>query len=144
MEKALIKQVYDFKDVTSVREGYTINAFEVTIKDGKVQSCRGEAKNADNCRRNKSLRFLAVSRAKRTACNRTCPHSNHKATGLNHRHKRKNYTDSTRSACTKLTYKKSVCRIVNGAYHHRNNSWNCVFYNERPNWPGKHKFNSVK
>ena len=48
MEKTLIKQVYDFKDVTSVREGYTINAYEVTIKDGKVQSCRGEVKNADN------------------------------------------------------------------------------------------------
>ena len=47
MEKALIKQVYDFKDVTSVREGYTINAYEVTVKDGKVQSCRGEVKNAD-------------------------------------------------------------------------------------------------
>ena len=47
MEKALIKQVYDFKDVTSVREGYTINAYEVTIKDGKVQSCRGEVKNAE-------------------------------------------------------------------------------------------------
>lgn len=48
MEKALIKQVYDFKDVTSVREGYSINAYEVTIKDCKVQSCRGEVKNADN------------------------------------------------------------------------------------------------
>ena len=48
MEKVLIKQVYDFKDVTSVREGCTINAYEVTIKDGKVQSCRGEVKNADN------------------------------------------------------------------------------------------------
>ena len=47
MEKVLIKQVYDFKDVTSVREGYTINAYEVTIKDGKVQSCRGEVKNAE-------------------------------------------------------------------------------------------------
>lgn len=47
MEKALIKQVYDYKDVTSVREGYTINAFDVTIKDCKVQSCRGEVKNAD-------------------------------------------------------------------------------------------------
>ena len=44
MEKALIKQVYDFKDVTSVREGYTINAYEVTIKDGKVQACRGEVR----------------------------------------------------------------------------------------------------
>ena len=48
MEKALIKQVYDFKDVTSVREGCTINAFEVTIKDGKVLSCRGEVRNADS------------------------------------------------------------------------------------------------
>ena len=48
MEKALIKQVYDFKDVTSVREGYTINAYDVTIKDGKVQSCRGEVRNADS------------------------------------------------------------------------------------------------
>ena len=48
MEKALIKQVYDFKDVTSVREGYTINAYDVTIKDGKVLSCRGEVKNADS------------------------------------------------------------------------------------------------
>ena len=48
MEKALIKQVYDFKDVTSVREGYTINAYEVTVRDGMVISCRGEVKNADN------------------------------------------------------------------------------------------------
>ena len=48
MEKALIKQVYDFKDVTSVREGYTINAYEVTVRDGIVISCRGEVKNADN------------------------------------------------------------------------------------------------
>ena len=48
MEKTLVKEVYDYKDVTSVREGYTINAYEVTIKDGKVQSCRGEVKNADN------------------------------------------------------------------------------------------------
>ena len=48
MEKTLIKQVYDFKDVTSVREGYTINAFDVTIKDCKVQSCRGEVKNSNN------------------------------------------------------------------------------------------------
>lgn len=48
MEKTLVKEVYDFKDVTSVKEGYTINAYEVTIKDGKVQSCRGEVKNADN------------------------------------------------------------------------------------------------
>ena len=48
MEKALIKQVYDFKDVTSVREGYTINAYEVTVRDGMVISCRGEVKNATN------------------------------------------------------------------------------------------------
>ena len=48
MEKTLIKQVYDYKDVTSVRDGYTINAYEVTIKDGTVQSCRGEVQNADN------------------------------------------------------------------------------------------------
>ena len=48
MEKTLIKQVYDYKDVTSVRDGYTINAYEVTIKDGKVQSCRGEVRNADS------------------------------------------------------------------------------------------------
>ena len=48
MEKTITKLVYDYKDVTEVREGCTINAYEVTIKDGKVQSCRGEAKNADN------------------------------------------------------------------------------------------------
>ena len=48
MEKTITKLVYDYKDVTSVREGYTINAYEVTIKDGKVQACRGEVKNADN------------------------------------------------------------------------------------------------
>ena len=48
MEKTITKLVYDYKDVTEVREGYTINAYEVTIKDGKVQSCRGEVKNADN------------------------------------------------------------------------------------------------
>ena len=48
MEKTLVKEVYDFKDVTSVREGYTINAYEVTIKDGKVQSCRGEVTTSDN------------------------------------------------------------------------------------------------
>ena len=47
MEKIITKLVYDYKDVTEVREGYTINAYEVTIKDGKVQSCRGEVKNAD-------------------------------------------------------------------------------------------------
>ena len=48
MEKSLIKQVYDFKDVTSIREGYSINAYEVTVRDGMVISCRGEVKNADN------------------------------------------------------------------------------------------------
>ena len=48
MEKTITKLVYDYKDVTEVREGYTINAYEVTIKDGKVLSCRGEVKNADN------------------------------------------------------------------------------------------------
>ena len=48
MEKTITKLVYDYKDVTEVREGYTINAYEVTIKDGKVQSCRGEVKNADS------------------------------------------------------------------------------------------------
>ena len=47
MEKTITKLVYDYKDVTSVRESYTINAYEVTIKDGKVQSCRGEVKNAE-------------------------------------------------------------------------------------------------
>ena len=48
MKKIITKLVYDYKDVTSVRDGYTINAYEVTIKDGKVQSCRGEVKNADS------------------------------------------------------------------------------------------------
>ena len=48
MEKTLIKQVYDYTDVTSVREGYSINAYEVTVRDGMVSSCRGEVKNADN------------------------------------------------------------------------------------------------
>ena len=48
MEKTLIKQVYDYTDVTSVREGYSINAYEVTVRDGMVISCRGEVKNADN------------------------------------------------------------------------------------------------
>ena len=47
MEKTITKLVYDYKDVTEVREGYSINAYEVTIKEGKVQSCRGEVKNAD-------------------------------------------------------------------------------------------------
>ena len=48
MERTIKRTVYDYKDVTSIREGYTINAFDVTIKDCKVQSCRGEIKNADN------------------------------------------------------------------------------------------------
>ena len=48
MERTIKRTVYDYKDVTSIREGYTINAFDVTIKDCKVQSCRGEVKNADN------------------------------------------------------------------------------------------------
>ena len=47
MEKTITKLVYDYKDVTSVREGYTINAYEVTVRDGMVISCRGEVKNAD-------------------------------------------------------------------------------------------------
>ena len=47
MKKTITKLVYDYTDVTSVREGCTINAYEVTIKDGKVQSCRGEVKNAE-------------------------------------------------------------------------------------------------
>lgn len=48
MEKTLVKEVYDFKNVTSVSEGYTINAFDVTIKGGKVQSCRGEVTTSGN------------------------------------------------------------------------------------------------
>ena len=48
MEKTITKLVYDYKDVTSVREGYTINAYEVTVREGMVISCRGEVKNADN------------------------------------------------------------------------------------------------
>lgn len=48
MGKTITKLVYDYKDVTSIREGCTINAYEVTIKDGKVLSCRGEVKNADS------------------------------------------------------------------------------------------------
>ena len=47
MEKTLIKQVYDYNDVTSVRDGYTINAYEVTVREGMVISCRGEVKNAE-------------------------------------------------------------------------------------------------
>ena len=48
MEKTITKLVYDYKDVNSVREGYTINAYEVTVRDGIVISCRGEVKNADS------------------------------------------------------------------------------------------------
>lgn len=48
MEKTITKLVYDYKDVTSVREGYSINAYEVTVRDGIVISCRGEVKNADS------------------------------------------------------------------------------------------------
>ena len=48
MEKTITKLVYDYKDVTEVREGYSINAYEVTVRDGMVISCRGEVKNADN------------------------------------------------------------------------------------------------
>lgn len=47
MEKTITKLVYDYKDVTSVREGYSINAYEVTVRDGMVISCRGEVKNAE-------------------------------------------------------------------------------------------------
>ena len=48
MERTIKITVYDYTDVTSVREGYSINAYEVTIKDGNVQSCRGEVKNSNN------------------------------------------------------------------------------------------------
>ena len=48
MEKTITKLVYDYKDVTSVREGCTINAYEVTVRNGIVISCRGEVKNADS------------------------------------------------------------------------------------------------
>ena len=48
MEKTITKLVYDYTDVTSVREGCTINAYDVTIRGGRVISCRGEVKNADN------------------------------------------------------------------------------------------------
>ena len=48
MKKTITKLVYDYTDVTSVREGYSINAYEVTVRDGMVISCRGEVKNADN------------------------------------------------------------------------------------------------
>lgn len=47
MEKTITKLVYDYKDVTSIREGYSINAYDVTIRDGIVISCRGEVKNAE-------------------------------------------------------------------------------------------------
>ena len=48
MERTIKRTVYDYTDVTSVREGYSINAYEVTVRDGIVISCRGEVKNADN------------------------------------------------------------------------------------------------
>ena len=48
MERTIKRTVYDYKDVTSIREGYSINAYEVTVRDGIVISCRGEVKNADN------------------------------------------------------------------------------------------------
>lgn len=47
MERTIKRTVYDYTDVTSVREGYSINAYEVTVRDGMVISCRGEVKNAD-------------------------------------------------------------------------------------------------
>ena len=48
MERTIKRTVYDYTDITSVREGYSINAYEVTVRDGIVISCRGEVKNADN------------------------------------------------------------------------------------------------
>lgn len=48
MERTIKRTVYDYTDVTSIREGYSINAYEVTVRDGMVISCRGEVKNADN------------------------------------------------------------------------------------------------
>ena len=48
MERTIKRTVYDYTDVTSVREDYSINAYEVTVRDGMVISCRGEVKNADN------------------------------------------------------------------------------------------------
>ena len=48
MERTIKRTIYDYTDVTSVREGYSINAYEVTVRDGMVISCRGEVKNADN------------------------------------------------------------------------------------------------
>ena len=47
MERTIKRTVYDYTDVTSVREGYSINAYEVTVRDGMVISCRGEVKNAE-------------------------------------------------------------------------------------------------
>ena len=67
MEKALIKQVYEYKGVTSIREGYTINAYEVTIKDGRVQSCGGDVRYADNEMFTFSVyEQIKVSKAERT------------------------------------------------------------------------------
>ena len=48
MERTIKRTVYDYTDVTSIREGYSINAYEVTVRDGMVISGRGEVKNADN------------------------------------------------------------------------------------------------
>ena len=48
MERTIKRTVYDYTDVTSIREGYSINAYEVTVRDGMVISCRGEVKNATN------------------------------------------------------------------------------------------------
>ena len=48
MEKTIKRTVYDYTDVTSVREGYSINAYEVTVRDGMVISCGGEVKSANN------------------------------------------------------------------------------------------------
>ena len=48
MERTIKRTVYDYIDVTSVREGYSINAYEVTVRDGMVISGRGEVKSADN------------------------------------------------------------------------------------------------
>ena len=47
MERIIKRTVYDYTDVTSVRDGYSINAYEVTVRDGMVISCRGEVKNAE-------------------------------------------------------------------------------------------------
>ena len=48
MERTIKRTVYDYTDVTSVREGCTINAYDVTIRGGRVISCRGEVKNSTN------------------------------------------------------------------------------------------------